>query len=74
MGFNTRMLITGDITQIDLPAQPGSQRSRSGLVHALNILHGVPGLAIHRFTEGDIVRHPLVGAIANAYDNAEKSG
>ncbi|MDR1660360.1 MAG: PhoH family protein [Desulfovibrio sp.] len=74
MGFSARMVVTGDITQIDLPAQPGSQRSRSGLVHALNILHGVPDLAIHRFSESDIVRHPLVGAIANAYDSAEKSG
>jgi phosphate starvation-inducible PhoH-like protein len=74
MGLSTRMVVTGDITQIDLPAQPDSRRPRSGLVHALNILHGVPDLAIHRFSEGDIVRHPLVGAIANAYDSAEKNG
>ena len=73
MGLNTRMVVTGDITQIDLPALPGNIRPRSGLIQALNILHNVSGLAVHRFTEGDIVRHPLVGAIATAYDYAEKN-
>ncbi|MDR1776910.1 MAG: PhoH family protein [Desulfovibrio sp.] len=74
MGFGARMVVTGDITQIDLPPLPGSRGVRSGLVGALDILHGIPGLAVHRFSEGDIVRHPLVGAIANAYDTAEKNG
>ena len=74
MGSGTRMAVTGDITQIDLPAQPGSQRPRSGLVHALDILRGISGLAVHHFSQSDIVRHPLVGAIASAYDTAEKDG
>ena len=74
MGFGSRMVVTGDITQIDLPMQPGGQRPRSGLIHALNILPDVPGLAVHRFSKADVVRHPLVGAIVNAYDNAEKDG
>ena len=72
MGFGSRMVVTGDTTQIDLPVQPGGQRPRSGLIHALNILPQVPGLAVHRFGKADVVRHPLVGAIVNAYDNAEK--
>ena len=74
MGFGSRMVVTGDTTQIDLPMQPGGQRPRSGLIHALNILPDVPGLAVHRFSKADVVRHPLVGAIVNAYDNAEKDG
>lgn len=72
MGFGSRMVVTGDVTQIDLPAQPGSQHTRSGLVHALNVLGNVSGLAIHRFGKADVVRHPLVGQIVAAYDNAEK--
>ncbi len=72
MGFGSRMVVTGDTTQIDLPVQPGGQRPHSGLIHALNILPQVPGLAVHRFGKADVVRHPLVGAIVNAYDNAEK--
>ena len=74
MGFGSRMVVTGDTTQIDLPLQPGGQRPRSGLIHALNILAKVPTIAVHHFTKADVVRHPLVGAIVNAYDNAEKSG
>lgn len=74
MGFGSRMVVTGDTTQIDLPMQPGGQRPRSGLIHALNILAKVPTIAVHHFTKADVVRHPLVGAIVNAYDNAEKSG
>lgn len=72
MGFGSRMVVTGDITQIDLPAQTGINRPRSGLIHALGILKSVPGLAIHRFTRADVVRHPLVGAIVSAYDDADK--
>ena len=74
MGFGSRMVVTGDTTQIDLPMQPGGQRPRSGLIHALNILAKVPTIAVHHFSKADVVRHPLVGAIVNAYDNAEKSG
>ncbi|MCD7985347.1 MAG: PhoH family protein [Desulfovibrio sp.] len=74
MGFGSRMVVTGDITQIDLPMQPGGARPRSGLIHALGILHNVSGLAVHRFSKADVVRHPLVGAIVSAYDHAEKDG
>lgn len=74
MGFGSRMVVTGDATQIDLPAQPGADRPRSGLIHALGLLHAVSGLAIHRFTKSDVVRHPLVGDIVSAYDDAEKTG
>lgn len=72
MGFGSRMVVTGDITQIDLPLMPGDTRARSGLIQALNILKPVKGLAIHSFTKDDVVRHPLVGAIVSAYDHAEK--
>ena len=62
MGFGSRVVVTGDT----------SGRARSGLVHALAILDKIPGLAVHHFSKADVVRHPLVGAIVNAYDNAEK--
>ncbi len=71
MGFGTRMVVTGDITQIDLPAFPGGTEPRSGLVHALSVLSGVRGAAVHSFHACDVVRHPLVGAIVHAYDQAE---
>lgn len=70
MGFGSRMVVTGDVTQIDLPQFTGSVRS--GLIQALDILKGVKGLAIHRFSKADVVRHPLVGSIVSAYDEAEK--
>ena len=73
MGFGSRVVVTGDATQIDLPMQPGDRDGRSGLIHALKILRDVPGLAIHRFSKTDVVRHPLVGAIVNAYDSSEKA-
>lgn len=72
MGFGSRMVVTGDVTQIDLPHQPGETQARSGLIHALNILGKVEGMAVHRFSKADVVRHPLVGAIVSAYDEAEK--
>lgn len=72
MGFGSRMVVTGDVTQIDLPQNAGDNRPRSGLVHALNLLKNVDGLAIHTFTKADVVRHPLVGSIVSAYDEAEK--
>ena len=72
MGFGSRVVVTGDTSQIDLPVNPSSGRARSGLVHALAILDKIPGLAVHHFSKADVVRHPLVGAIVNAYDNAEK--
>lgn len=73
MGFGSRMAVTGDITQIDLPLQAGESQARSGLTHALSLLQNVKGLAIHRFGKEDVVRHPLVGSIVHAYDEAEKN-
>jgi phosphate starvation-inducible PhoH-like protein len=69
MGEGTRMVITGDPTQVDLPAG-----QRSGLAEALRILGGVPGLAIARFDEKDVVRHPLVARIVAAYARDDERG
>ena len=63
MGEGTRMVITGDLTQIDLPAG-----ARSGLRDALDTLEGVAGIAVCRFDKRDVVRHPLVARIVDAYD------
>ncbi|WP_459675549.1 PhoH family protein [Acidisoma sp. 7E03] len=63
MGEGTRMVITGDPTQVDLP--PGIS---SGLVDALNTLEGVQGIGVTRFGQQDVVRHPLVARIVEAYD------
>ena len=66
MGEGSRMVITGDPTQIDLPShQP------SGLVEALGIVAGVEGIGITRFAEQDVVRHPLVARIVAAYGRAD---
>jgi phosphate starvation-inducible protein PhoH and related proteins len=62
MGMNSKCVVTGDVTQIDLPAN-----KRSGLVEAVQALKDVPGIAISYFTERDVVRHALVRAIINAY-------
>ena len=66
MGEGTRMVITGDPTQVDLPS--GQQ---SGLIDALRILDGVPGIGVARFDERDVVRHPLVAKIVSAYGRAD---
>ncbi|MGC8469976.1 MAG: PhoH family protein [Acetobacteraceae bacterium] len=63
MGEGTRMVVTGDLTQIDLA--PGQ---RSGLADALETLEGLAGIAVVRFGARDVVRHPLVGRIVEAYD------
>ena len=63
LGNESRMVITGDITQIDLP-----DTKRSGLVEAIKVLKGIEDLAIHRFTEKDVVRHRLVQDIIRAYE------
>lgn len=63
LGNESRMVITGDITQIDLP-----DARKSGLVEAVKILHGIDDIAIHRFTEKDVVRHKLVQDIIKAYE------
>ena len=64
IGFGSTAVITGDVTQIDLP-QSGGQRS--GLVHVLNVLKDVAGLSFTRFNSKDVVRHPLVQRIVEAY-------
>ena len=66
MGEGTRMVITGDPTQIDLP--PGA---RSGLIDALETLEGVSGIHVVRFDARDVVRHPLVARIVDAYGQRE---
>ena len=63
LGNDSRMVITGDITQIDLP-----DARKSGLVEALRVLRGIDDIGIHRFTEKDVVRHRLVQDIIKAYE------
>ena len=63
LGMNARMIITGDVTQIDLP-----RSVQSGLVQALKILDGVPGIGRIEYGKKDIVRHPLVQRIVEAYE------
>lgn len=65
IGFGSRAVITGDVTQIDLP-----KGVPSGLKHASEILENVRGIAITRFTSRDVVRHPLVARIVEAYERA----
>ena len=67
MGMNTKMIITGDLTQIDLPRE-----QRSGLKEALKILEGVEGIGVIKLGQKDIVRHKLVTRIVNAYDKYDK--
>ncbi|MDA1070802.1 MAG: PhoH family protein [Proteobacteria bacterium] len=69
LGENARMVVTGDLSQIDLP--PGQP---SGLADALDVLDGVKGIATVRFTHVDVVRHELVTRIVQAYDGRPKKG
>lgn len=62
-GFNSKMVVTGDITQIDLPGG-----LRSGLVEVTEVLRGVEGISFVQFSEGDVVRHSLVQKIVRAYE------
>jgi phosphate starvation-inducible protein PhoH and related proteins len=64
MGFNSKCVITGDITQIDLPSA-----RRSGLIEAMDVLRGVEGISFVHFDETDVVRHQLVQRIVRAYDD-----
>ncbi|TPW30177.1 phosphate starvation-inducible protein PhoH [Martelella alba] len=68
LGENSRMIITGDPSQIDLP-----RGVKSGLVEALGILKGVESISIIRFTDTDVVRHPLVARIVAAYDGESRT-
>jgi phosphate starvation-inducible PhoH-like protein len=63
LGFNSKAVITGDITQIDL-----DKETTSGLVEACTVLKGIDGIGFMRFTEADVVRHPLVQSIIRAYE------
>ncbi len=69
LGEGARMIVTGDPTQVDLP--PGQ---KSGLIEALQILDGIEAIARIRFTDKDVVRHPLVAEIVVAYDKASAKG
>lgn len=66
LGFNSKIVVTGDITQIDLP-----DGKKSGLVEAMRILKGIDDIAINVFTEKDVVRHRLVQDIIKAYEKQE---
>ena len=66
LGFNSKIVVTGDITQIDLP-----DGKKSGLVEAMKILKGIDDIAINQFTEKDVVRHRLVQDIIKAYEKQE---
>jgi phosphate starvation-inducible PhoH-like protein len=66
LGYDSKAVITGDITQIDLPAD-----QLSGMVDALRVLEGVEGIGFMRFTEADVVRHPLVQAVIRAYERRD---
>lgn len=68
LGLNAKMIVTGDITQIDLPySQP------SGLIHAMKVLDGIKGISTVEFNKKDIVRHQLVQDIVEAYEKARKA-
>ena len=67
LGFNSKMIVTGDMTQIDLPAT-----QQSGLIHAMRTLKNVKGISFIEFNKKDIIRHKLVSRIVEAYDNLEQ--
>jgi phosphate starvation-inducible PhoH-like protein len=69
IGFGSKAVVTGDVTQIDLP-----RGSSSGLIEAQHILRGVRGLGFTYFTAADVVRHPLVARIVEAYEAADERG
>ena len=64
LGYNSKMIITGDITQIDLP-----HPSNSGLIEATNLLSDVKGIKVINFQRDDVMRHPLVFKIIEKYEN-----
>ncbi len=67
IGFGSKAVVTGDVSQIDLP-----KTQLSGLIDAERVLKRVPGISICRFTSADVVRHPLVARIVDAYDSSRK--
>ena len=66
IGFNSKVVITGDLTQVDLPHQ-----EMSGLKHAMKVLEGVEGIGFTYLSQKDVVRHPIVQRIVEAYDAFE---
>lgn len=68
IGYGSKAIVTGDTSQIDLP-----DKRRSGLIHAKRVLADVDGVGFVRFASRDVVRHPLVQRIVNAYD-ADEAG
>jgi len=66
LGYDSKAVVTGDITQIDLPAE-----RTSGLVEVLDILRDVEGIGFMHFSEQDVVRHPLVASIIRAYEKSK---
>jgi phosphate starvation-inducible PhoH-like protein len=66
LGFDSKAVVTGDVTQIDLPAE-----KRSGLVEAVEVLRGIETIGFMAFSEGDVVRHPLVQSVIRAYADHE---
>ena len=69
MGMGSRMVITGDVTQIDLPGG-----KKSGLVEALEVLKGINDIGIVTLSHRDVVRHELVQAIVKAYERFDRRG
>ncbi len=67
LGERSRMVVTGDVTQVDLP-----KGQQSGLIEALEVLGKTEGISICRLTSADVVRHPLVQRVVNAYAKKEK--
>jgi phosphate starvation-inducible PhoH-like protein len=67
IGFGTTTVVTGDVTQVDLP-----RNTRSGLRNVIEVLRDVEGISFTFFTAGDVVRHPLVAKIVRAYEAAEE--
>ncbi|MGZ5196211.1 MAG: PhoH family protein, partial [Ramlibacter sp.] len=65
IGFGSKAVVTGDVTQVDL-----HKTQRSGLVDATHVLKDVRGIAFTQFSSADVVRHPLVARIVDAYDKA----
>src|SRR5580704_17235396 len=68
LGFGSKMVVTGDLTQIDL-----ANNQPSGLIDAIDTLNQVKGISVCRLTEKDVVRHPLVQLIVKAYDDKNRS-
>lgn len=68
LGFGSKMIINGDVTQIDLP-----RGTKSGLIHAQRTLNNVDGIGMVNFDSADVIRHPLVSKVINAYEEQEKA-